>query len=364
MKIDLVIVCLAVVTRYKTFILVWVACHYTGSNSLLNLVIEFCNRTDADSLAILTCPDWQRSTPVTATAQVPIVKVFKPLAKTSCTCRLRFPCNGLVELAHALLHLRCTHKPAVERIVKHGLVGTPTVWIVVYVLLNLECQTGLLENHTERNVKSLGFCRSLLVVTAVNSILWIVCILHISRSEFCILFNIYKICNEIIVKFIDCPELTGEVNHRTSLTLLVNHEKRRDARSLCHESIVGTECRSNMNDTCTVLSSNIVTGDNAESLGRCINDILTLFLHRFHPWEQLCIVHTYEVTTLVLGNHLVRNNLVTRLVLFERHFSTGRVEVRCQKRLCKHQCHRLSIVCIVCLHRNVVNLWTYAKRSV
>ena len=86
MQVNLVIVLLAVVTGNEALILVRVACHHTGSNSLLNLIIKLGNRTYADSLAILACPYWQRGTPVTATAQVPVVEILEPLAKTSCTC--------------------------------------------------------------------------------------------------------------------------------------------------------------------------------------------------------------------------------------------------------------------------------------
>ena len=182
-QVNLVIVLLAVVTRNETFILIWVACHDTGSNSLLNLVVKFLYRTDADSLAILTGPDRERSTPVAATAKVPVIEVLEPLAETACTCRLGFPCDSPVELAHALLHLRCTNKPAVERIVEHRLVGAPAVRIVVYMLLYLESDTTLLHYHAEGYIKSLGLCGSLLVVLAVNCILRVIRILHICTRE-------------------------------------------------------------------------------------------------------------------------------------------------------------------------------------
>ena len=182
-KINPVIVLLAVVTRNKAFILVRIVCHDTGRNSLLNLVIEFLYRTDTDSLAILTCPDRKRSTPIAATAKVPVVKVLEPLAETACTSRLRFPCNGLVEFTHAFLHLRSTHEPAVKRIIEHRLVCTPAVRIIVDMLLNLEGDTTLLHYHAECNIKSLGLRCSLLIILAINSILRIVSVLHIGTGK-------------------------------------------------------------------------------------------------------------------------------------------------------------------------------------
>ena len=116
-----------------------------------------------------------------------------------------------------------------------------------------------------------------------------------------------------------------------------------------------------MHDTCTVLGSNVVTWNNTESVGRCINGLVTLLNHRLHPWIELCIVHANEVGTLILSNHAIRNHLVASLVLLKWELSAGRVEVRRQQWFCKYHGDRLTAVAVICLHCNIVNLWTYAE---
>ena len=44
-------------------------------------------------------PDRQRSSPKTASAQVPVNHVLQPVAEPSCSCGSRFPVDGLVEFA-------------------------------------------------------------------------------------------------------------------------------------------------------------------------------------------------------------------------------------------------------------------------
>ena len=232
------------------------------------------------------------------------------------------------------------------------------------MFLYLEGDTSLFQYHAKHNVKSLGLGCRLVIVTAVNCKLWIVGILHISTCEFCIFFYIYTVVHKLLVQFIHCPELTGEVNHRTSLALLVHHKERRNTCSLGNECVIGTESRSDMHDTCTVLGSHIVTRDDTERICRSVYDIVAILGNRFYPWEQLSIVHAYKIGTLVLTHNAIRNNLVTCIVLLHREFGTGRVEVSRQQSLCKHNCYGLTSVAIVCLHCNVVNLWTNAERGV
>ena len=229
------------------------------------------------------------------------------------------------------------------------------------VLLDLECHTGLLHYHTECNVKRLGLGCSLLVITAVNGVLWIICVLHVSTCEFGIELHVNKVLYELLIEFIYRPELSCEINHRTCLALLVHHKERRNTCSLCHKGVICTECRCYMYDTCTILGCNIVTGNYTESIGRSIDNHVTILDKRFNPWEKLCVVHSNEVGTLILSNNAVRHNLVTGLVLPKWKFCTGRIEMRCKQCLRKNHCYRLACVAVICLYCNVINLWTHTK---
>ena len=68
-------------------------------------------------------------------------------------------------------------EPRVEWVVKHRLVGTPAVRIVVDMLLNLEDDAFLLHLHAKHDVEVLSFRSSLLVVFAIHIEFRSVCIL-------------------------------------------------------------------------------------------------------------------------------------------------------------------------------------------
>ena len=73
MDVNLVVVFLAVVARYETFVPEWVATHNACCNGLVNLVIEFLDATNAFFFTVLAAPDGQWGTPVAAAAQVPVI---------------------------------------------------------------------------------------------------------------------------------------------------------------------------------------------------------------------------------------------------------------------------------------------------
>ena len=363
MKVYLVIVLAAVIAGNKTFILVGVACHNTGSNSLLYFVIKLGNGANALGLAILACPYGKRGTPVTAAAQVPVVQILEPLAKTACTCGFGFPSDGFVEFAHTLFHMRCTYKPAIERIVKHGLVGAPAVGIVVNVFLNLEHLVLLFQRYAKNNVQCFGLCSRLLVETAIYGICRVVGVFHIGAGIFRILLNVHAVLHKHLIEFVYCPEFSCKIHHRTGFALLVHHKERGDACGLCHKSVIGTECGSYVNDTCTILGGHIVAGDYAETVVRHLY-LVTLFHHGFHPGEQLLVMHTHKVGTLVLGNNLVRNHLVALLVAVEGQFGTRSVKVGVQKSLCHNNGDGLARVAVVRTHSNVIYLGAHTKCGV
>ena len=68
MDIDLVVILLRHILRVEALGSKWVLCHESGSYSLVDLCIKFSDRADALGLfSILSLPDRERSTPVTAT---------------------------------------------------------------------------------------------------------------------------------------------------------------------------------------------------------------------------------------------------------------------------------------------------------
>ena len=150
MQINLIIVRLRVIARLEALLLVRIALHQACLHRLLDLGIQLLDRANALLLLAILCPpDWQRSTPIAATAQVPVLQILQPFAETTRTGALRLPVDRGVQLHHALTASGRADKPAIQRIVKHRLVGTPTVRIVVHMLLDLEHPVLLLQHHAE-----------------------------------------------------------------------------------------------------------------------------------------------------------------------------------------------------------------------
>ena len=179
MKVYLIIVLLAVVARNEALILHRIALHNACRNSLLYFCIQFLKATNALLATVFVTPYWQWSTPETRTREVPIVQVLKPVAETTCTCRLWLPIDSLIQFYHTLLACSIFDKPAVQWIIKDWLISTPAVRIVVNVLLALESLAFLLQLVAEHDIQVFSLIRSLLVPNTINIKLWVVSILHI-----------------------------------------------------------------------------------------------------------------------------------------------------------------------------------------
>ena len=108
MDIDLIIVLLRHILRIEALGSERILSHEARCNSLVDLGIKLLDRTDALSLlAVLCLPYRKRGTPVTAARKVPVLDILKPLTETACSCRLRLPCNLLIEFHHSLAN-RCS----------------------------------------------------------------------------------------------------------------------------------------------------------------------------------------------------------------------------------------------------------------
>ena len=102
-QVDAVIVLLAHVAGYKTFVLERIGCHDACCHALLYLLVEFLQRTDAQFLTGVTvAPDGQRSAPIAASREVPVVEVLEPFAEAACASALGLPVDGVVQFHHAL----------------------------------------------------------------------------------------------------------------------------------------------------------------------------------------------------------------------------------------------------------------------
>ena len=215
-------------------------------------------RTDAKLVAVLVAPYGQRRTPEAAAAEVPVVKVLKPVAKSPCTSAFGLPVNCFVQFHHPVLAGRRTYEPTIERIVKYRFVGAPAV-------------VGVLD---------------------VASGVTVPC-LHVD-----------VLTNEVIVKVVNYVILALKVDNGALVALLVDEHDGRHAGLLSHVGVVGTEVRGDVHNARTVVGGDVVAGDYAERAVR----------HRTYHRQQLLVVHAYEVCALVVRYYLIRYYLVAFLI--------------------------------------------------
>ena len=206
-------------------VLVGILGHIACRDTLLNLRHKLLNRTYALKLrAVLGSPNRQRRTPETRTREVPVVQILQPLTKAACTRRFGLPKDGVVKLHHALLQCCCADKPRIKRIVKHRLVCSPAVGVVVDMLLNLEGLVDSLQREADIYVERLGSCCRSLVVTTIYGELRVVSVLHPAAFVLSVSGS-NALLDKLLVQLLGKVELTLQINHRTSLTALVNHEE-------------------------------------------------------------------------------------------------------------------------------------------
>ena len=179
--------------------------------------LKFFDRTDCVSVTAFTFPNIKRSTPITVTAYTPILYVFKPSTETSFTDCLRNPINCIVIFNKVVLNVCHLDKPSITCIVDKRCITSPTERIAVFKLRRIEQLTSF--------------------------------------------FKIYK--NFFINIFTECTCPRCFLSH---FTLTVNKLYERQVVLSADIRVVLTECRSDMNDTCTVCKSYITVASYIISL--------------------------------------------------------------------------------------------------
>ena len=70
-----------------------------------------------------------------------------------------------------------------------------------------------------------------------------------------------------------------------------------------------------MYDTRTVFGRHIVARDDTEALVADAPVTVVIHIHRFHPRDELFVLHAHQIGTFVLARHLERNQFVARLII-------------------------------------------------
>ncbi len=88
--------------------------HVARRHAALEFGAELFQRANADLvLAVFASPNGKRNSPVSAAAEVPVVEVLEPVAKTTGSGARGLPIDGRVELLKALLDGRAPDEPTV-----------------------------------------------------------------------------------------------------------------------------------------------------------------------------------------------------------------------------------------------------------
>ena len=161
----------------------------------------------------------------------------------------------------------------------------------MHVLLYFERHAARLQVHADGDVKRLVLICKRVVIR----------VLDVASGVLVPSIHVDIILDKRLVEVVYNVILARKVNHGTLVALLVNKHDGRNAGLLGHEGVVGTEIRRDVYYAGTVFRGYIVALDYAERT----------ILHRTNQGQQLLIVHSYEVCTLIMSYYIIRYDLVT-----------------------------------------------------
>ena len=206
----------------------------------------------------------------------------------------------MVQFHHTVFLSRTADKPTIQRIIKHRLVCTPAVWIVVYMLLYLEGNTLLLHFHADHNVQVFSLIGSLLIILTIHIEFRSVSVLHIVTCMTAIALYIHASLHEVIVQLLHHVVLTLQVHHWTSFTFLINKEKRRHFSIFGHFGIISTKGRRNVYDTRTIICRHIVARDHAEGAFLHLHETVLAILTYEYFFRMSCSILFHEIRRIAI----------------------------------------------------------------
>ena len=245
---------------------------------------------------------------------------------------MRFPVNRVVQFNHAVAAGRRADKPAIQGVIEDRLVGAPAVRVVVDVLFNLEDTVLHLQHHADGDVEGFVLVRELRVVGILDE----------AALVGVVVGGVHPFADESSVQILEAEELTGQIDHRTHVAVLVHHHQRGDAVGFGHLVIVGTEGRGDVDDTRTVFDGYEVARDDAESTFAGID-----------PRNELLVLHTGQVRAFPFAHHLIWDEFVALLVVLQFQFGSLRIEISMEQILAQDHRLRDARVRIIGLNRHV-----------
>ena len=344
-KIDEIIVLQGHVLRIEAFVLQGVGGHDAGLDGLLDLVVKLIYRADAFFLpAVFSAPDGQRSAPVAAAAEVPVLDVLQPHSEAAGAGACGLPGDLLVQLNHLVFHRRCLDEPGIQRVVQHRKVRAPAVRVVVHVLLHPERAAIRLHHNAKVDVQR-TFLIFFLEVFLVTGLYISACIFLVRRIHRCGIGRI---------QVFQAEEAALTVHLGLWIAILVDGHDSHDACGCGNALIVGTKSGGDVHDTGTVRRGNIISGNHAEGISL-----------RLEPGDELVIADPNQFRALETAfQHLPGDDFIALLVAFKRKVFSLFLEPCAHKILCKDVHCRLAGIWIEGKDPNVFDIRANAKRRV
>ena len=216
----------------------------------------------------------------------------------------------------------------------------------MHMFLDLKHLVLCLQIHADTDVECLVLVGECLIVG----------ILDVATSKLIPLVNVNILLDEVGIQIIDDEVFALQVDHRTLVAFLVNQHDRTDTCFLGHESIVGTKVGRDMNDTGTIVGCHVVARDDLKGIA-----------HRLDGWHQLLVLHSHEVSTLIMSHNTIRNQfgtfLVGRQLTTVGDGSLGR-EIGIQTSLSQHNRDLVGAIGIIGLYGHIVDLRSYTEGRV
>ena len=217
--------------------------------------LQFGDGADGVAVTAGAFPDVQRRTPVTVTADTPILYVLQPVAETALTDGFGDPVDGVVVADQILTDSGHLDEPGFSCVVDQGGVTAPAEGILVLELGCVEEQTALFQIGEHHRIRFLH------KYAGEGSFLG-----HIA-------LGVYKLYEGQIVL-------------------------------AAHVCVICTECGSDVNHTGTVGHGNVVVAGHVVSL------LMLLFANGDGALEQRLVFLVFQIGTLVLSEDLVSGGIL------------------------------------------------------
>ena len=206
-------------------------------------------------MAAAALPDVQWCSPVTVTADSPVLDILKPVTETSLTNAFRNPVDGVI-IADQILFNSChLNKPGFSCIIDQWCITAPAVWVIMLKF---------------RSIKQLAF------------------FFKISQHHWVCFFNKY----------------TGIWCLRSKIALTVYKLYKWKVIFTSYAAVVFTKCRRNVNDTGTIAHGNVIIAYNIVCFLALGCYIVTC------TFEKRLIFLVFQIFTLVGFK-----NLICRLII-------------------------------------------------